>query len=108
MKDRKSSKHKDLGYYPTKDRDELYFDVNQPFIPYSPVIVYNGMSSLGLDESIEISLQYNGKTVETSAINLKFHGNTSENVDYFSFKSIITELNLTIQSNFAITKYLLE
>jgi pimeloyl-ACP methyl ester carboxylesterase len=113
VKDPNSEKILSKLYFPTKDRDELYFDTNEPFIPTDPIIIFSGYSSIKNSKIktsllIEISLVYSNKITGKASIKIHNPSENQENVDYISFSSTITELNMIIQANFAITRYILD
>ena len=108
VKDPQTLQILDNGTYPTKDRDELYFDVKEAFIPIEPVIVFCGTGFVDKSEIVEIDLQYNKEKIDGYILKITHDTNTNENVDYVSFNATITELNLSVQSNFAISKYILD
>ena len=108
VNDTQTSRTLEQGYYPTNDRDELYFDVNQSYVPIEPVIVFCGTGITNSSVKVIISLLYNNELIAMSTLTINNDMNSEDNIDYASFNATITEIKLSLQSNFAISEYLLE
>lgn len=99
--------NKILGHYPTKDLDELIFDINKPFIPTSPIISFSSSVKMENKANLGISVLYNNKRIITKELVFNYE-KTSENVDYVSLETKVSSSNINIAINFAITKYVLD